>query len=257
MTTEKPLEGRVALVTGSGRGIGRAAALALGSAGARVIAVGRVQGALEELDDAILAAGGPRASLVPMDLTDAAGVDQLGFEVFQRHRRLDILVHAAAMLGGLRPVAHVPPELWDKILSTNLSAVFRLIRSLETLLRASEGGRAIFLTSGRAQHPKAFWGAYAATKAGMESLVRCWADEVENASIRAVLLDPGPMRTAMRAQAYPGEERAGLTDPTEIGPLILELVLAQDLGLPGPAVKFIDWRSARGFAPAAASPGTP
>ena len=240
------LGGRVALVTGATRGIGRAAALALGEAGAHVIAAGRTQGALEELDDAIRAAGGERATLVPMDLTNGQGLDELGFAIHQRHGKLDILVHAAAMLGGLRPAAHIPPVLWDKVVATNLTSVFRLIRSLEPLLKASAAGRAIFLTSGAAQRPLAFWGAYAATKAGLEALVRCWADEVETTTaIRAVLLDPGAMRTKLRAEAYPGEDKDALTDPSEIGPMIVELALARDLGLPAKTTLFTDWRSAR------------
>ena len=240
------LTGRVALVTGATRGIGRAAALALGEAGAHVIAVGRTQGALEELDDAIMAVGGERATLVPMDLTKGNGLDELGFALHQRHGRLDILVHAAALLGGLRPAAHIPPALWDKIVATNLTSAFRLIRSLEPLLKTSEAGRAIFLTSVAAQRPKAFWGSYAATKAGLEALVRCWADEVETTTaIRAVLLDPGAMRTKMRAEAYPGEDKDALTEPSEIGPMIVEIALAQDLGLPIKTTRFIDWRSAR------------
>ncbi len=196
-----PLAGRIALVTGATRGIGHAAALALAAAGAHIIAVGRTQGALEALDDAIQAAGGARATLVPMDLANGAGIDELGLAIQQRHGRLDILVHAAAMLGGLRPAAHIPPALWDKVVAVNLTSIQRLIRSLEPLLRASDAGRAIFLTSGRAVRPKAFWGAYAATKAGLEALVRCWADEVEVSAIRAVLIDPGAMRTRMPAEA--------------------------------------------------------
>ena len=253
MGAASPLSGRVAVVTGATRGIGRAAALALGEAGAPVIAIGRTQGGLEELDDAIRHGGGERPTLVPMDLTDGDGVDQLGFAVFQRHRRLDILVHAAAMLGGLRPVAHIPPALWDRILATNLTCVFRLVRAFEPLLRASDAGRAIFLTTGRAARPKAFWGSYAASKAGLEALVRCWADEVENSAIRAVLLDPGVMRTKLRAEAFPGEDKDALTDPAEIGPMIVELVQAGDLGLPTRTTLFSDWRSAA----SGASPGTP
>jgi NAD(P)-dependent dehydrogenase (short-subunit alcohol dehydrogenase family) len=253
VTIAKPLLGRIALVTGATRGIGRASALALGEAGAHVIAVGRTQGGLETLDDAIRAAGGERATLAPMDLTNGPGIDQLGWEIFQRHKRLDVLVHAAAMLGGLRPVGHIPPELWDTAIATNLTSVFRLIRSLEPLLKASDRGRAVFLTSSRAVHPKAFWGAYAATKAGLEALVRCWADEVDSSPLRAVLLDPGPMRTKMRQQAYPGEEPATLPDPSEIGPLIVELALAQDPGSPSLSVAFKDWRSGR----AAAAPERP
>lgn len=237
------LTGRTALVTGATRGIGRAAALALGGAGARVIAVGRTQGALEDLDDAIRGLGGPRATLVPMDLTNGQGIDQLGLEIFQRHGSLDILVHAAAVLGGLRPAAHIPPQIWDTVVASNLTCVFRLIRSMEPLLKASDAGRAIFLTSGRAQTPKAFWGAYAATKAGVEALVRCWADEVDSSPLRAILLDPGRMRTKMREQAYPGEDPASLPDPAEIGPLIVELAGSADPGLPDRVVKFADWRS--------------
>ena len=242
----QPLAGRVALVTGATRGIGRAGALHLAGAGAQVIAVGRTQGGLEELDDEIRAFGGARPTLVPMDLTEGPGIDQLGYEISQRHGRLDILVHAAAMLGGLRPVAHIDPALWDKIVGLNLTSAYRLIRSLEPLLRASDAGRAIFLTSGRAVRPKAFWGSYAATKAGLEALVRCWADEVENSRIRAVILDPNTMRTKMRAEAYPGEDPATQPDPNEIGPLIVELAAATDLGLPTETVTFADWKARAG-----------
>ncbi|HEY2178429.1 MAG TPA: SDR family NAD(P)-dependent oxidoreductase [Caulobacteraceae bacterium] len=250
----RPLAGRVAVVTGASRGIGAAAALSLGAAGARVIAAGRTQGALEALDDAIRTAGGEAVSLVPMDLTDGGGIDQLGMAVFERHKRLDILVHAAGMLGGLRPVAHTPPPLWEKLVATNLTSAFRLIRSLEPLLRASDRGRAIFITCEQARTPKAFWGAYAATKAGLEAMVRSWADEVDNTAIRAILVDPGPVRTALRAQAFPGEEKEVLTDPAAIGALILELAAASgDPGPPDRVVTFSGWAGAR----AGAAPGRP
>jgi NAD(P)-dependent dehydrogenase (short-subunit alcohol dehydrogenase family) len=243
--TPQPLAGRIALVTGATRGIGRASAVALAGAGAHVIAVGRTQGALEELDDQLVAAGAPRPTLVPLDLTEGDGIDQLGFEIFQRHKRLDVLVHAAGMLGGLWPVAHVDPKLWDRVIATNLTAAYRLIRSMEPLLRQSEAGRALFLTAGRAVRPKAFWGAYAATKAGLEAMVRCWADEIEHTKVRAVLVDPGQMRTRMRAEAFPGEDPDTLPDPAEIGPMIVSLAASADLGLPTASALFSEWRAAR------------
>jgi NAD(P)-dependent dehydrogenase (short-subunit alcohol dehydrogenase family) len=249
-TTSGPLAGRIALVTGATRGIGRAAALALAAAGAEVIALGRTQGALEELDDAIRAAGGAPATLVPIDLTQPDGLDALGGELNRRHGRIDILVHAAAMLGGLWPVAHVDPRLWDRVVATNLTASYRLIRSMEPLLRKSEAARAIFLTSGAAARPTAFWGAYATTKAGMEAMVRSWADEIEHTCVRAVLLDPGAMRTRMRAEAFPGEDPDTLPDPAEIGPMIVEIAAATDLGLPTETQAFANWKARR--APASA-----
>jgi NAD(P)-dependent dehydrogenase (short-subunit alcohol dehydrogenase family) len=246
----QPLAGRIALVTGATRGIGRACAVALAGAGAHVIAVGRTQGALEELDDEITATGAHRPTLVPLDLTEGSGIDALGYEIFQRHKRLDVLVHAAGMLGGLWPVAHIDPALWDKIIATNLTAAYRLIRSFEPLLRQSEAGHALFLTADRAVHPKAFWGSYATTKAGLEAMVRSWADEIEHTKVRAVLVDPGAMRTRMRSEAFPGAEPDSLPHPSEIGPMIVALAAASDLGLPTASVKFSEWKAA--MAPASA-----
>jgi NAD(P)-dependent dehydrogenase (short-subunit alcohol dehydrogenase family) len=243
MTDTLPLDGRIALVTGATRGIGRAAALSLAQAGAQVVATARTQGALEALDDEIRALTGKSASLIPLDLADGPNVDNLGLALHQRFGRLDILVHAAAQLGGLSPVSHVDPSQWDKLMAVNLGASFRLIRTTERLLRASEAGRAIFLTSGRVARPKAFWGPYGASKAALEHLVRTWADELENTTIRAVLVDPGAMRTRMRAEAMPGEDPMTLPDPSEIGPLFVELAQA-DLGLPKVNVRFSDWKSA-------------
>jgi NAD(P)-dependent dehydrogenase (short-subunit alcohol dehydrogenase family) len=239
------LDGRIALVTGASRGIGRAAALALAGAGAHVVAVARTQGALEELDDEIRSMTGEPATLVPMDLANGDGLDQLGLAIHQRHGRLDILVHAGAMLGGLWPVAHMSPTHWDHVVSVNLTSAYRLIRSFEPLLRQSQAGRAIVLTSGVAERPRAFWGAYAATKAGLEALVRCWADEIESTNVRAVLLDPNVMRTRMRAEAFPGEDPETLVDPSEIGPLIVELASMAELGLPKETVKFSAWKAAQ------------
>jgi NAD(P)-dependent dehydrogenase (short-subunit alcohol dehydrogenase family) len=149
------------------------------------------------------------------------------------------------MLGGLWPVAHIDPRLWDKIVSTNLGSAYRLIRSMEPLLRRAEAGRALFLTSGRAVRPKAFWGSYAATKAGLEALVRCWADEIEHTQVRAVLIDPNVMRTRMRAEAFPGEDPDTLPHPSEIGPMIVGLAAASELGLPASTVLFSEWKAAQ------------
>jgi NAD(P)-dependent dehydrogenase (short-subunit alcohol dehydrogenase family) len=238
-----PLQDKIALVTGASRGIGRAAALALAQAGAHVVAVARTQGGLEELDDEIRKATGQSATLVPMDIAEGDGLDQLGLALHQRFGRLDILVHAAAVLGPLTPVSHLEPKHWDRVMAVNATASYRIIRSFEPLLRASEAGRAIFLTSGVAAKPRAFWGPYAISKAALEAMVRTWADELEQTKVRAVLLSPGPMRTRMRAEAMPGEDPATLPDPSEIGPLIVELAQA-DLGLPHATVAFREWKTA-------------
>jgi NAD(P)-dependent dehydrogenase (short-subunit alcohol dehydrogenase family) len=221
-----PLEGQIALVTGATRGIGEAAALALAEQGAHIIAIGRTQGALTSLDDKIRALGREAATLVPLDLKEPDSLDVLGAHLFERFGRLDLLVHAAAVLGPLTPASHMTPGSWAEGIAVNLTATWRIIRSFEPLLKASPAARAMFLTSSRAKRPKAFWGLYAATKAGMESLVGCWADEVENTSIRAVLVDPGQMRTRMRAQAYPGETPDMVPAPSEVGPLIVALAQA-------------------------------
>lgn len=245
MTDALPLSDRIVLVTGASRGIGRAAALSLAKAGAHVVAVARTAGGLEALDDDIRQATGASATLVPLDLTQGDGIDQLGLAIHQRFGRLDLLVHAGAMLGGLTPVSHIDPPQWDKVVATNLTATYRLIRSTERLLRAAPAGKAIFVTTGRVVRPKAFWGAYGATKAAMEHLVQTWADELENTTVRAVLVDPGAMRTKMRAEAMPGEDPATLPDPSEIGPLFVELAQAE-LGLPKVTVRFADWKSSAG-----------
>ena len=243
MTSTLPLQDRIALVVGASRGIGYESALALAKAGAHVVATARTQGGLEDLDDAIYAATGQHATLVPFDLVDGGGIDRLGGAIFERFGKLDIWVNAAATLGaaGLTPVSHADPRGFAKIEKTNLTAVYRLIRSLEPLLRLSDAGRVVHLTTSIAHHPRAFWGAYAATKAGAEALVKCWADEIESTPIRAAIVDPGRMRTAMRAQAYPGEDPADLPHPSEIAPLIVELV-RPDL-IPPLEVSFRDWKS--------------
>jgi NAD(P)-dependent dehydrogenase (short-subunit alcohol dehydrogenase family) len=237
-----PLQDKIAVVTGASRGIGREAALALAKAGAQVVAVARTEGALTELDDEIRGITGQPATLVPLDIADGDSLDGLGLALHQRFGRVDVLVHAAAILGPVTPVSHIEPKHWDRIVAVNLTATYRLIRSFEPLLRASEAGRAIFLTTGLAARPQAFFGPYGITKAGLEHMVRTWADELEQTSVRAALLSPGPMRTKMRAEAFPGEDPMTLPDPSEIGPLIVELAQA-DLGLPTATVAFAEWKA--------------
>jgi NAD(P)-dependent dehydrogenase (short-subunit alcohol dehydrogenase family) len=239
-----PLDGQIALVTGASRGIGRACALALAAAGAHLVATSRTQGALESLDDEIKAMTGQSATLVPLDLAQPDGLDQLGLAIHQRFGRLDLLVHCGAVLGALTPVSHVEPGLWDRVMLVNATATYRLIRSTERLLKAAPSGRALFITTGRVQRPKAFWGPYGASKAAMEHIVRTWADELENTTVRAALIDPNAMRTKMRAEAMPGEDPMDLPDPSEIGPMIVELAQA-DLGQPTSSVVFSEWKAKR------------
>ena len=239
-----PLSDRFALVTGASRGIGRACALALAEAGAHVVAVARSQGGLEELDDEIRSRTGQPATLAPLDIADGDALDQLGFALHQRFGRLDLLIHAAAILGPMTPVSHIEPAHWDRVVAVNLTASYRLIRTTEPLLRAAEAGRAIFFTSGVAAQPRAFWGPYGTTKAALENLVRTWADELEQTKVRAALVNPGPMRTRMRAEAMPGEDPQTLPDPAEIGPMIVQLAQA-NLGLPQVTLSFADWKAGK------------
>ena len=246
--SELPLKDRIALVVGASRGIGYESALALAKAGAHVIATARTQGGLEELDDAIYAATGRHAVLVPFDLIDGGAIDRLGGALHERFGRLDVWVQAAATMGaaGLTPVAHADPRDFARVEKVNFTAVYRLIRSLEPLLRESEAGRAIYVTTSVASAPKAFWGAYAATKAGAEALVKCWADEIESTPIRAAIVDPGRMRTQLRAQAYPGEDPETVIHPSAIGPLVVELARG-DLE-PPLEVTFREWSQGPGVA---------
>ncbi len=209
------LEGRVALVTGASRGIGAAVAERFGREGAHVILVARTTGGLEEVDDRLRAAGGT-ATLVPMDLLDGAAIDRLGGAVAERWGRLDVLVGNAAMLGELSPVGHFAPPTWEGVFALNVHANWRLIRAFDALLRASEAGRAIFVTSGITQHVVPYWGLYAASKAALERLALTYAAEVAQTPVRVNLVNPGPTRTGMRAQAFPGEDPETLQAPETI-----------------------------------------
>lgn len=220
--SELDLRGRLALVTGASRGIGRAVALALAREGAHVIALGRTTGALEELDDEIQDTGGA-ATLVPLDLKNGEKIDALGPTIFQRWGKLDILVGNAGILGPLSPLGHITAEAWADVMNINLNANWRLIRTLDPLLKRSDAGRAIFLSSGAAQAKYAYWGPYAVSKAGLEALVKTYALEVESTPVRANLINPGPIRTQMRTKAFPGENPDTLTPPDELAPLVLAL----------------------------------
>lgn len=218
------LANRIALVTGASRGLGRAIALRLAEEGAHIIAVARTSGALEELDDEIKQRGSS-ASLVPVDLKDHDAIDRLGATVFERWRKLDVLVSCAAMLGPLSPLGHVDPRKWQEVISLNLTANWRLIRSLDILLRQSDAGRAVFFSSGAARTMYAYWGPYSVSKSGLETLVRIYALETATTAVRANILNPGPFRTRMRAEAMPGEDPSLLPAPEELAAVFLPLVL--------------------------------
>lgn len=222
MTDKLDLSGRTALVTGASRGIGYFIAKELAAAGAHVIAVARTVGGLEELDDEIKAAGG-EATLVPLDLKDMTGIDRIGGALHERWGKLDIMVANAGILGVLSPIGHVEAKTFEKVMEINVTATWRLIRSLDPLLRASDAGRAIIMSSGAAHSAKAFWGPYAASKAAVEALARSWADETKNMPLRVNSVNPGATRTAMRAQAMPGEDPETLPHPSEVAAKIVHL----------------------------------
>lgn len=218
---------RIALITGASRGIGAAVAVALAKEGVHVVLTARTVGGLEEVDDKIRAFGGT-ASLLPMDIRQHAQIDALGAELYARYKKLDILIGNAAMLGNLSPVAHMDPAQFEDILSVNLTANYRLLRSMDPLLRLSPAGRVVMVTSGAAKTPYAYWGAYGASKAGLEALTLSYAAEVQRTSIRVNLIDPGATATAMRAGAFPGEDARSLPTPESIAPHFLYLCAADD-----------------------------
>ncbi|MEL0106956.1 MAG: SDR family NAD(P)-dependent oxidoreductase [Rhodospirillaceae bacterium] len=222
MTDEKRLSGRIALVTGASRGIGRAVAKRFAEEGAHVIINARTQGALEELDDEIQAIGG-QATLVPGDLTDFDMIDQMGRAVFERWKKLDILVGNAGVLGTLSPIPHIDPKTWDQVMAVNVTVNYRLIRSFDPLLRASDAGRTIFVSSGVASKPRAYWGVYAVSKAALETMARIYAEEVKSSNLRVNIINPGATRTGMRAEAMPGEDPEILKTPESITGLFVDL----------------------------------
>lgn len=220
--------GLIALVTGASRGLGRATALALAGAGAHVVAVSRSVAGLESLDDEVQRAGGA-ATLVPLDLRDWAAIDRLGAAVAERWGRLDALFASAAVLGAVTPAAHLDPELWHEVIGTNLSANWHLIRACDPLLRAAAAGRAVFATCRPAAEPAAFWSAYAASKAGLETLVLAYAAELRPTRATANLIDPGPMRSRLRAAAMPGADPDALPAPESVAPQVLAMLAAESM----------------------------
>lgn len=222
MTTEKPLAGRIGLITGATRGIGFAAAKALAAAGAHLVLTGRTAGALEELDDEIRAVGG-NATLVTLNLKHGDKIDGLGPTLFQRWGKLDFVIGNAGILGPLSPLGHVTTDAWTEIIEINLTANWRLIRTLDPLLQRSDAGRAVFVTSGAASAKNAYWGPYAVSKAGLEALVKTYAHEVESTPVRVNMINPGPIRTRMRSKAFPGEDPMTLKTPEDLAPLFVKL----------------------------------
>lgn len=221
----QPLSGRLALVTGASRGIGRAVALELARQGAHVIAMARTQGALEKLDDEIRALGG-EATLVPCDIKDYEALDRLGGAIFTRWGKIDIFVGNAGILGPITPLSHLDPKQWDDVMAVNVTANWRLIRSLDALLRASDAGRVVLMSSaaGHKTQFAPYWGAYAASKAAVDALARTYAAETATTSaVKVMAVNPGPLRTRMRASAMPGEDPMSLKTPEDIAPKIAAL----------------------------------
>lgn len=210
------LENRIALITGATRGIGRAVAKRFAAEGANLILIGRTTGALEEVDDEVRAVSGRNATLVPMDLTDYDAIDRMGAALFERFGKLDILVGNAGMLGTLSPLAHLDPKVWDQVMAVNTTANWRLIRSMDPLLRMSDAGRVVMVTSTVGHEPRAYWSAYAVSKAALEMIARIYAEETVTTNVKVNILNPGATRTNMRARAFPGEDPETVKSPDSI-----------------------------------------
>ncbi len=219
------LEDRIALITGASRGIGAAVAERFAAEGAHLVLVARTRGGLEEIDDRIRKAHGDdrAATLLELDMTDLDSVDRIGPTLAERFGRLDIVVGNAGLLGEMAPINHIDAKVWTDVVDVNLNANWRLIRTTDPLLRQSNAGRAIFVTSGAARGKRPYWGAYAVSKAALEMMVTCWAAETEETNMKINLLDPGATRTSMRAEAYPGEDPATLKTSEDISGYFVDL----------------------------------
>jgi NAD(P)-dependent dehydrogenase (short-subunit alcohol dehydrogenase family) len=219
------LAGRIALVTGASRGIGAAVARLFAAEGAHVVLAARTVGALEEIDDQIQAAGGS-ATLVPLDLQEFDKIDQMGAALYERFGRLDILVGNAGHIGSLGPMSHQDPKVFKRVMETNVIANYRLIRSLEPLLKLAPAGRAVFTACAAGHEPTAYWSAYAVSKAALEMMARTWAAELTKTNVKVTLVDPGPVATQLRRTAFPGEDQAAMKQPDDVAGLFLDQVLA-------------------------------
>ncbi len=222
INTNGHLKGQIALITGASRGIGKACALKLAAQGAHCILVAKTTGGLEEVDDEINALGGT-ATLVPMNLTDYPAIDRLGASLYERYGKLDILIGNAGILGKLSPMGHIDTKDWDQVLAVNLTANWRLLRSMDPLLRQSQGGRVVMMTSSVAAKPRAYWGIYAISKAALENMTLTYGEEVLKTNIKINLVDPGATATRMRAEAFPGEDPATLKSPEDVAEIVMGL----------------------------------
>lgn len=223
--TSLRLKDRIALITGASRGIGRAVVLAFAREGAHVLLLSRARKALEEVDDRIRAQGG-KASLIPLDLADGKAIDTLGPTLYERFGRLDVLVGNAAILGRLTPLTHIPSEHWERTLAVNLTAYWRLIRTLDPLLRRSDAGRVIFVTSGVAHSARAYWAPYSVSKAALETLAKTYANETADSAVKVNIIDPGATATRMRAEAYPGEDQSTMRTPEAVAEAFIPLAMS-------------------------------
>ncbi len=223
--TDQPLSSKIALVTGASRGIGAATAKALAAAGAHVILTGRTTGGLEEVEEAIHRAGGT-STIAPIDLTQDDAIARLATALSGRWEKLDILVMNAAMLGTLGAVTAIDPKELARMLTLNVSAQVALLTAFDPMLRKSDGGRVIGLTTAVAKAPRAYWAEYGASKAAFEVILSCYGQEVANISqIRTAIVDPGATRTAMRARAYPGENPDSVKPPEAVADRITQLLV--------------------------------
>jgi NAD(P)-dependent dehydrogenase (short-subunit alcohol dehydrogenase family) len=222
--TSLRLKDRIALITGASRGIGRAVALTFAREAAHVLLLARTRATLEEVDDRIRAQGG-KTSLIPLDLADGKAIDALGPTLYERFGRLDVLVGNAAILGRLTPLSHISSEHWERALAVNLTANWRLIRTLDPLLRRSDAGRVIFVTSGVAHSARAYWAPYSVTKAALETLAKTYANETTDSAIKVNIIDPGATATRMRAEAYPGEDQSTLRTPEAVAEVFVHLAM--------------------------------